>query len=81
MKLQMIQSLKKPAIDYKDKAVSEQNLVSFISMKSRNFFENLSLSTSLIQIDPSNRNKYHDYSIAVHCKIYNFRCNFIKFST
>jgi hypothetical protein len=73
IKLQMIQALDKPAtdrptnriiIDYEDKSVLEQTLASFISTKSRSFFEKLSLPTSFLQIDPSKWSENDDYTKA-----------------
>ena len=73
LKLQMIQALKKTAIersnniidiDYLYNAVSVQTLASFISMKCRTLLEKLLLPTSFPQIDPSNWNENEYYTRA-----------------
>ena len=72
-KQQMVQALDTPAIerptnrifiDYKDKSILQQNLVSFVSTKSRSFFDKLSLLTSFLYMDPSKWSENENYNKA-----------------
>ena len=72
-KQQMVQALDTPAIerptnrifiDYKDKSILQQNLVSFVSTKSRSFFEKLPLPTSFLYMDPSKWSENENYNRA-----------------